>query len=102
MIFLGRNHWWSKHKSLSWLVEKCIRRHKLRRLKNDLSIAFQGCSITTNVVAKLRVEDWMRLWPEEQWPNRRGTIAPVCGSHLGPTRAGKALLSGALASTRQD
>src|SRR6266576_26652 len=100
MIFLCRNHWWSKHKSFSWLVEKCIRRHELRRLKNDLSIACQGCSIATHVVAKLRVEDWMRLLPDQQWPNRRGAIAPVCGSHLGPARACIALLFGTVTSAR--
>src|SRR2546421_11565424 len=42
-------------------------------------------------IAQLCVEDRMRLLPNQQWPNRRGTIATFGSDHLWPAGAAIAL-----------
>src|SRR2546423_1024444 len=102
MILLRRNHRWAKHVSSVCCFEKSIRRHKLGRFENDVAIARQGCTIRMGAITQFCVKDRMRLLPDQQWPNRRRTIATFGSDHLGPARARIALSSGAVAGTRKD
>src|SRR6266542_2458527 len=74
MVFLGRNQGWSKHISVSLSVEVGIGSHKLRRLENQPAITFQRCMTGARPVTKLRVEDRVRLLPDQQRPDRKSVV----------------------------
>src|SRR2546421_10491711 len=53
-------------------------------------------------IAQFGVEDRMRLLPNQQWPNRRRTVATFGSDHLGPTRAAIPLRLRAVTGTGKD
>src|SRR5262245_56275673 len=102
MILLRRNHRRTQDVSSLHFIKMRIGRHELRRFKNNLTVTLERCPIGVRPVTKFRIEDRMRLLPDQERTDRRRTIAAFWSNHLGPARPSITLRSSTFARRRQD
>src|ERR1700730_2638828 len=87
VVLLGWYYWRAKYVAPCFRIEESIRVHELCRLKNYQPVPFQRSTIRMGLVTEFRVEDGMRLLPDQQRPDWRRAVAPLRSNHLGPARA---------------
>jgi hypothetical protein len=76
--------------------------HEFGGFEDDVAVAREGVAIGVRGVDQLGHGDGVRLLPDQQWTDGRRAVAAVGRGHLGPARAGVALLSGLFAGGGQN
>src|SRR5215510_504205 len=94
MILLRGNHRRPQHISLPLTFEERERSHELRRFEDDFAIPGERAAIGMRSITQFRVKDRMRLLPNQQRANGRGTVSPFRSNHLGPAGAPVSLSAG--------